>query len=73
MVSGQEVIKIKGFTTYCIFHYLWRSVINGDLDCLAGRADVDYHQNMAVIDLRGMTKWEQVLKLTDSMNESQDQ
>lgn len=33
----------------------WR-VIDGDLDGLADRADVDHHQDVIVTDLRGGTK-----------------
>lgn len=32
----------------------WR-VIDGDLDGLAGRADVDHHQDVTVTDLKGGT------------------
>lgn len=35
--------------------YLRRHVVNGNLDGLAGRADVDHHQDVAVTDLRGGT------------------
>lgn len=41
-------IEEKVITTHL---YLCRCVVNGNLDGLAGRADVDHHQDESVTDL----------------------
>lgn len=48
----QEVADTQ-LASIVTFIYLSRRVVDGHLDGLAGCADVDHHQDVTVIDLRG--------------------
>lgn len=53
------------------FAYLFRGVIDGDLDGLTGRADVDHHQHVIVTDLKKEERMDQPtnVKINDKNND----
>lgn len=55
-VTGTERRKHNASRSPLLLVYLRWRVIDGDLDGLAGRADVDHHQDVTVTHLKGGTK-----------------